>query len=181
MISLRSEITKRILRYFYLHDQEELYVNELVRKLDADKRNLVKKLHDLETEGILKSQTLGNLRLYSMNHAYPLYKEYEKIVRKTIGLEKEIKDILRSVEGINEAYIFGSYVQEKMEGHSDIDLLVVGSHSSLSLQRKLRPLQRKIDREINVVDMDRKEYQEKLNDKDSFLTGILNEKHIRVV
>ena len=181
MISLRSGVTKKILRYFYLHDQEELYVNELVRKLGADKRNLVKKLHDLEDEGILKSQTLGNLRLYSINRAYPLYKEYEKIVRKTAGLEKEVESILRSVKGVSEAYIFGSYVQGKMDRHSDIDLLVVGSHSSLSLQRKLIQLQKEIDREINVVDMDRREYRKKLNDNDPCLTGILNKKSIRIV
>lgn len=181
MISLRSEITKKILRYLYLHKQEELYVNELVRKLDVDKRNLVKKLHDLEDEGILKSQTIGNLRLYSINCAYPLYKEYEKIVQKTVGLEKEIERILRSVNGIHEAYIFGSYAQGKMERHSDVDLLVVGSHSSLSLQKKLIQLQKEIDREINVVDMDRSEYQKKLNDHDPFLTGVLNKRPIRII
>lgn len=181
MISLRSEITKKILRYFYLHDKEDLYVNEIVRKLDVDKRNLVKKLHDLEGEGILKSKTLGNLRLYAINRAYPLYKEYEKIVQKTVGLEKEIESILRSVKGIDEAYIFGSYAQGKMERHSDVDLLVVGSHRSLSLQKKLRQLQKEIDREINVVDMDRQEYQKKLNNKDPFLTGILNKKPIRII
>ena len=76
MISLRSEITKKILNYFYLHKQESLYVNELVRKLNADKRNLVKKLHELEVENILKSQTRGNLKLYSINSGYSLYKEY---------------------------------------------------------------------------------------------------------
>ena len=83
MISLRSEITKKLLNYFFLNPHESLYVNELVKKLHLDKRNLVKKIKELEKEGVLKSQTRGNLRLYSVNQDYPLYDEYRKIVIKT--------------------------------------------------------------------------------------------------
>ena len=56
MISLRSEITKKLLNYFFINPQESLYVNELSSKLQLDKRNLVKKLKELEEVGILKSQ-----------------------------------------------------------------------------------------------------------------------------
>ncbi len=64
MISLKSEITKKILNYFFINPQESLYVNELSRNLDLDKRNLVKKLKELEKEGILKSQINVNLIKY---------------------------------------------------------------------------------------------------------------------
>ena len=70
MISLRSEITKKLLNYFFLNPQESLYVNELSRKLALDKRNLVKKLKELENETILKSEKRGNLRFYSINRDY---------------------------------------------------------------------------------------------------------------
>ncbi len=181
MISLRSEITKNILNYFYLHDDEELYVNELVRKFSVDKRNLIKKLHELEAEGILKSRAQANLKFYSINRKYPLYKEYEKIILKTVGLEKKIRDILITVKGITGGYIFGSYPEGKMETHSDIDLLVIGHHSSLALQKKITQLQKETDREINVVNMDKKEYQKRINNNDPFLTGILNKKHIKII
>jgi predicted transcriptional regulator with HTH domain len=47
MISLRSEITKKLLNYFFLNPKESLYVNELSRNLALDKRNLVKKIKEL--------------------------------------------------------------------------------------------------------------------------------------
>lgn len=181
MISLRSKITREILNYFYLHSQEELYVNELVRKFNADKRNLVKKLHELEAEGILKSRSRANIKLYSINRDYPLYKEYERIILKTVGLEKRVRDLLASVSGIEEGYIFGSYAEGKMEAHSDIDLLIVGEHSGLSLQRKLAQLQREMDREINVVNMNKSEYRKRLKHKDPFLTEIFKKKHIKII
>ena len=91
MISLRSEITRKLLNYFFLNPKESLYVNELSRNLALDKRNLVKKIKELEREGILKSQDRGNLKLYSINRDYPLYDEYRRIVIKTIGFEENLR------------------------------------------------------------------------------------------
>ena len=181
MISLRSEIAKKILNYFFINPRENLYVNELLRKLSLDKRNLVKKLRELEKEGILKSQTRGNLRLYSINKSYPLYKEYEKIVLKTVGLEDKLKKIIREIPGINEAYIYGSYAKNKMDTHSDIDLLVVGSHKIILLQSRLNKLQKEIEREINIVNMDQREFKKRIQKKDAFILGILKDKNIKII
>ena len=79
MISLRSDITKKILNYFFINPEDALYVNELSRRLNLDKRNLVKKLRELETEGLLKSEIRGNLKIYSTNKKFPFYKEYKKL------------------------------------------------------------------------------------------------------
>lgn len=181
MISLRSQITKKLLNYFFLNPQESLYVNELCRKLVVDKRNLVKKLKELETEGILKTQTRGNLRLYSINKDYPLYEEYKKIILKTIGFENRLKKMIKEIDGVKEAYIYGSYAKNKMSSYSDIDLLVIGHHDVVSLQKKINKLQREIDREINVVNMDEREFEKRRNKNDPFISGILTEKYIRVI
>lgn len=180
MISLKSEITKKLLNYFFLNPEEILYVNELSRNLVLDKRNLVKKIKELETEGLLKSKTRGNLKLYSINRDYPLYNEYRQIVIKTIGFEENLKNALKKVEGIKDAYIYGSYAKDNMDAHSDIDLLVVGNHSIASLQKNLNELQKEINREINIVNMDENEFKRKIKNKDSFITGILKNKHIRI-
>lgn len=47
MIFLNSKITQTILGYFFLHETEELYLNEMVKKFGFDKRNaykIIKKL-----------------------------------------------------------------------------------------------------------------------------------------
>ncbi len=181
MISLRSKITQRILNYFFINPQESLYVNELSRKLSLDKRNLVKKIKELESEGILESNTRGNLRLYSINRKYPLYKEYERIVLKAVGFEDRLNKILQEIEGISQAYIYGSYAKNKLDVHSDIDLLVVGDHSIVSLQRKLNKLQKDIDREINALNMGDKEFKKRVKDKDQFILDILGKKNIKII
>jgi len=181
MISLRSEITKKLLNYFFINPHESLYVNELVKKLHLDKRNLVKKIKELEKEGVLKSQTRGNLRLYSANQDYPLYDEYRKIVIKTIGFEENIKRILKEIKGIKEAYIYGSYAKNKMGVHSDIDLLVVGNHGIVPLQRRLNKIQKEINREINVINMDEQEFKNRIKARDVFAAEVLKQKNIRII
>lgn len=180
MISLKSEITRKLLNYFFLNPKESLYVNELSRNLVLDKRNLVKKIKELETEGILKSQVRGNLKLYSINRDYPLYNEYRKIVIKTIGFEGNLRNALKDIKALKDAYIYGSYPKNKMDTHSDIDLLIVGSHNIISLQKKLNKLQREINREINVVNMNEKEFKRKIKNRDPFIIGILRNKYIRI-
>lgn len=181
MISLKSEITKKLLNYFFINPQEALYVNELSRKLQLDKRNLVKKLKDLEKEGILKSQTRGNLRLYSINKNYPLYKEYKQIIFKTVGFEYKLRNVIEKIEGVKEAYIYGSYARDEMNVHSDIDLLIIGNHDIVVMQRALNKLQRELDREINIINMDQHEFKKKIKNRDSFILEVLKGKNIKLV
>ncbi len=181
MISLRSEITRKLLNYFFINPQENLYVNELSRKLSLDKRNLVKKLKELEKDGIIKSQIRGNIKLYSIDKSYPLYEEYKKIILKTIGVEDKLRRILTEVEGIKEAYIYGSYAKNKMDINSDIDLLIIGDHEISLLQKNLNKLQREIDREINPVSMDELEFKNRVKKKDPFISEVLRNKHIQLI
>jgi len=76
MISLKSKVTGKVLDYFFINPDSSLYVNELSEKLGLDKRTLVKKLKEIEKEGLLKSESRGNLKLYSINRKYPLYNGY---------------------------------------------------------------------------------------------------------
>lgn len=181
MISFRSEVTKKVLNYFFINPGESLYVNELSRKLQLDKRNLVKKIKELKAENILKSQTRGNLKLYSINKNYPLYSEYRKILMKTEGVAPKLKNILKLIKGVREAYIYGSYAKDVLGAHSDIDILVTGDHNVILLQRELNKFQKEIGREINVVNINEAEFKKKIKNKDPFIHGILNQKHIRLV
>jgi len=142
---------------------------------------MVKKLSELEEDGILKSSSRGNLKLYSINRGYPLYDEYSRIVLKTIGIETKLKEILGGFEGILAAYIYGSYARGVMQAHSDIDLLVIGDHSSVALQRKISALQKDAGREINVVNMDMKEFSRRKTGADPFIKGLLKGPKIKLI
>lgn len=180
MISLKSKITGKILNYLFINPDDSLYINEMVEKFSVDKRNLIKKLRELEKEGIVANETRGNLKLYSINPHYPLYKELKNILMKTAGFEEIIRKVISGIPGIKKALIFGSYAKNKMEVHSDIDILVVGSHNTIKLQKELSKIQKALDREINMISMDENEYRKRIKNKDPFLSNIIKEKNIQI-
>lgn len=181
MILMNSKVTKTLLTYFFLHSDENLYINEMVRKFRLDKRNLVKKLKEFEKEGLFKSEKIGNQIYYSLNKRYTLYEEYRKIVLKTIGIENQLENILKGIHGIKEAYILGSYARNKMDSASDIDLLVVGSTNTVHLYKKLAGLQKRIDREINLINMTEKEFKMKKKENDPFIKDVFKKKRIKII
>ncbi|MBI3616403.1 MAG: nucleotidyltransferase domain-containing protein [Candidatus Omnitrophica bacterium] len=161
MVNLRSEIAQKVLGHFFLQESSQLYVNEMCRRFGVDRGNLIRKLKELEGEKILKSEWQGNQRYYRLNPSFPLLQEYKKIVLKTVGLEAFLREALGKVRGIRSAVLFGSYAGNRMNLSSDLDLLVVGDHSTVDLQRQVALLQRKIDREMNVVSLSPAEYEKK--------------------
>ena len=161
MISLRSQITQAVLGYFMLHESAELYINEMARRFSLDDGNLTRKLKELEEEGILRSESKGKERYYSLNPSFPLLKEYKKLILKTVGFEHLLKEALLEVQGIQHAILFGSYASDKMNASSDLDLLVIGKHDTIALQRKIAELQKTMGREINVISMSEEEYKRK--------------------
>lgn len=180
MISLRSQMTQKVLGYLMLHEYSELYVNEMARRLEVDPGNLIRKLKELEKEGLLKSRTRGKERYFSLNTSYALFKEYKKIILKTVGLEHLLKEAIRKVKGVQAAWLFGSYASDKMDASSDVDLLLVGTHDTVDAQRKIAPIQKSTDREINVVSMSPKEYQ-RGRGSHPLLQSIRKSRHIQLL
>ncbi len=181
MIQTRSKITQAVLNYFLLQDGKELYVNELARRLSLDSGNLTRKLIELEAAGILTSHWMGEQRYYGLNKNFPFLKEYKNIILKTLGFESRLKEALIKIKGIKTASIFGSYAQNKMNAASDIDLLVVGSHSVLDVNRAVAVVQKMLDREINVISMAESEYLSRKKAKDPLISSIEHNKRIVLI
>ncbi|TSA44845.1 hypothetical protein D4R52_03535 [bacterium] len=181
MISLKSQVTIRILDYYYLNPSARHYINELARILKLDPKNLHRKLNELEKEGILKSDFAGKERYYYLNGKSRVAKAYKDLFLQTVGLPEQLKKLIKSVNGTEQAYIFGSYAKNTMSAGSDIDLLVVGNHSVLDLQKELNQLQKWIGREINAVNLTKKELKRKEKNNDPFISNIFSNKHLKLL
>jgi len=181
MLSLKSKIAQKLLTYFFTNKTGEHYSAELARLLEEDSKNTHTKLKELTADGLLKSRLQGRETFYSLNLEFPLLKEYESIVQKTVGVEAQLRIIMESTEGIKTAYIFGSYAKNQLSPTSDIDVLAVGNHDFLELQKKVLKLQKTVNREINVIDMSEEEFENKKANKDEFLQKILKDHPITLL
>ncbi len=179
MINFNSKISKKVLSYFFLNIDVEMYLNEMARKFEVDRANLSRKLSEWEQLGILVKNKRGNLSLYKINKKYPMLLEMKKIIQKSFGIENDLKLALKKIKGLEQACIFGSYASDKMNFESDIDLLLIGSHDLLKVQKEIVKLQKKFDREINVIDMTKAEFSKKKNS--DLLKNIFKNKNINLL
>jgi len=181
MISLRSKVAVKILDYYFLNPHAQAYINELARMLRLDPKNTETKLKELEKEGLFQSEFRGKQRYFFLAKDNPILEHYRQIFLKTYGIERRLKDIAGNIKGLEQAYLFGSYANEKMDSSSDIDILAIGEHSVLELQRAITQLQKDTGREINVMNLSPKEFREKKKNKDPFITNVFKTRTIRIV
>ncbi len=181
MISLRSKVAIKLLDYYFLNPEAQAYINELARILELDPKNTETKLKELEKEGLFKSEFRGKQRYFFLAKDNPVLEHYSQIFLKTHGIEKRLKDMIGNIKGLKEAYLFGSYASNKMDSSSDIDLLAIGTHSVLELQRVIAKLQKDTGREFNVMNLNMKEFEAKKKNKDPFINNIFKNKIIRLV
>ena len=181
MLNLRSKARQRLLTYFFTNPAVRHHVRELARLLDTDASNLSRELRRLEQEGLLHSEVSGRQRYFRLNREYPLYREVRSTVAKTIGAIPLLSQSLRKIEGIEEAYLYGSFARNQQDAASDIDLLVIGAPRGEDLAEALSRLERQLGREINSTVLTPKEFQARRKRRDAFLENLWQNKRVPLV
>jgi len=90
-ILLGTKLRKKLLTHSFKNPDESYYVRELSGLIKEDPGNLSRELRKLEEEGLYNSITRGNVKFYSLNKSYPLFREVKKIVLKSTDGKKKAK------------------------------------------------------------------------------------------
>jgi len=170
-----SKIRTKLLDAFLSLPKARFYIRELERKINEEAKNISRELKNLESLGLLTSESQGNQKYYSVNEDFFLYSELKGIILKTTGVLGLLKEVLAKLKGIEVAFIYGSYATGKETESSDVDLLIVGKPDLTELNVEISGLEDKLNREINYMCFDREEYEERKKRKDAFISEILAE------
>lgn len=181
MLNLRSKARQRLLRYYFTNPTARHHVRDLAQRLDVDPSNLSKELRHLESDGLFTSETNGRQKYFRLNRKYPLFAEVRRIVEKTIGTAHLLTESLRRIEGIQEAYLYGSFARNQQDVASDIDVIVIGNPKGAILAEAIRALERQLGREINYTVLTREEFDSRRARKDAFLEDIWQNERLALV
>lgn len=154
-------------------------IRETAKQVKCSPMQARNTLLSLEHTGLLKSERIGNAKIYSVNEASSFLDELRALLVKTSRFDLQIKEKLSHLEGIEFAFIFGSYAEGTFKGESDIDLFILGTPEMKKLNSLLFALERKIDREIQVVVYTRKDFDSKKSY--GFIKNILTNKKIMLI
>jgi predicted nucleotidyltransferase len=153
----------------------------LAERLGIDPSNLSKELGRLEREGLFGSEVSGRQKYFQLNREYPLFDEVRKIVAKTIGAAPVIAQSLKRIEGIDKAYVYGSFASNQQDAASDIDVLMIGAPREEVLAQAMLKLERQLGREINYTVLTPKEFKSRRARKDAFLEDVWHNKRIPLI
>lgn len=107
----------------------------------------------LEQAGLLTSKRIGSARVVRANRESPFYPELESLLRKAFGAVPLLQHALADVEGIDRAFVFGSWAERYLGGAGpapqDVDLLVVGDPSRRELAKVCRSVAVRLEAEVN--------------------------------
>lgn len=157
----KSVIRRKIIVLFVYNREKEFFLSEIARQVKTSAGTAQRELNRLKAMDLVTFKKKGNLSLYQLNGQFPLLNEIEAIIRKTIGIESELRRELRKISGLSLAFIFGSYAKGGMRSGSDIDLFLIGRPDEDEVYRSISAAEDLIKREINYHIMSEKEFSQK--------------------
>ncbi len=170
-----------ILEIFFNRPEKSFYLREIGSILNKEPGVFQKDINRLEKDGILEGYYEANRRFFKLNKNYPFYRELKSILFKTTGIKGKLQEELKKINGVEEAFIYGSFAQGKEGSASDVDIFIIGSVNEDNLIDLISRLEKKFDREINYTLMTEKEFKVKAKEENSFLKNVLNRKKIKLL
>src|ERR1700678_2587104 len=181
MLDLRSKARQQLLAYYFTTPTARHHLRDLAERLGIDPSNLSKELGRLERDGLFRSEVIGRQKYFQLNREYPLFNEVRSIIAKTIGAVPLLAESLKKIEGIEEAYLYGSFAPKQQDAASDVDVLVIGKPKSDTLAETVQKLERQLGREINYTVLTRKELESRRGRKDAFVENVWHTKRVLLV
>jgi DNA-binding transcriptional ArsR family regulator len=171
---LRSPLLGELLAWMYLHPDQTCSITDLARRFAVSQSTVSREADRLVASGLIREERRGNLRLLRASLDSPLARPLTELLTLTYGPASVLGELLATIDGVAEAYIYGSWAArhagETGPPPRDVDVLVVGDADDDDLFDAARSAERRLGREVNVHRVTRAKWQKP--DSDPFLTSV---------
>jgi len=151
---LRSRTQGDLLALLYLNPGKNFSITEAALRIGVSRPGLSQEASRLSENGFIVSKTDGRSNKISANEESILYKPLADLLTVTYGPLPVLNREFSGIEGIDFAYIFGSWAA-RYQGNAgpipaDVDLLVVGTADRDELDSAAQRAGTILLREVNV-------------------------------
>ena len=151
------------------------YLSELADQLGTSPSSLQRELASLVSSGILAHRREGTRTYFRAESQSPVFPDLRQLFEKTSGVIPTLEQILQPLrKKIRSAFVYGSMARGRERATSDVDFMVIGEIGLANLAPALRKTEVRIGREINVTVYSPKEFREKMQARDHFLTAVVH-------
>lgn len=146
---ITSKTRIKILLKFFLNPDTKSHIRALAIELNESTNAVRLELNRLLEVSMLGSYKDGNKIIYHVNKNHPLYTPLNDLLKRHIGIDEIIKNILRGLGSISKVYLGGSLAQGI---ESDIiNVILVGEINRDYLLETLTKLENKISKKIRYL------------------------------
>lgn len=153
---LRSRQQAQILTALLGDPSTEASLTDLGTRLGIPVPSVHREIERAEAAGLVTSRRVGNTRLVRADTTSPYFAGLADVLVKAFGPPRAIAEALSAVDGIQGAYIFGSWAARDagVAGErpiGDIDLLVLGTPDRDELYRAIADVESLLGRPVQVT------------------------------
>jgi predicted nucleotidyltransferase len=151
---LRSRLQAEVLAFVLLNPEQEWSLTNLASRVGASVSSVQREITRAEQAGVVSSRRLGNVRLVKAADS-PLTAPLTELLLRSFGPRQVLAEQLAGVEGIEGAYLFGSwaarYAGEVGRPPADLDVLVIGTPDRDELDDAAQRAGARLAREVNIT------------------------------
>ena len=172
-----SKTRAKLLNLFFENSGKSYYVREITRVIDEQINSVRRELLNLDSIGIIKSETFDNKVYYSANMKHPFS---HALVQLFTSKNVDVKDkevIRRSnweeyVKPVKN-YLAALIVTNRAPGEEGVDLLIIGDDRTKKLSHWAEIVERKIGKPLNYVILSPDDYTYRKSVRDRFLFDVM--------
>ncbi len=144
-----SKTRIKLLLKLFLNPGVSCYLRELAKEFALSPNALKEELDSLSNAGYLEREQSGRSIYFRANTKHPFFPEISSIVRKTLGIDQLLDDVIASLGKVEAVYILDDYAQGKDSGL--IDVLIVGDVDRARLDELAGIAEGKIKRKVRAM------------------------------
>ena len=154
---ITSKTRIKLLLKFFLNPDNSAHLRGLETEFGESSNAIRLELNRLEEADMLRSEVLGNRKLFKVNDQHPLYNEINSIVRKYFGLDVIVEWIANRLGNLNAVYLTGD-IARGVDSEL-IDLVLIGEIDRIYLLELIQKAEQLIHRRVRYLVLSEKEFQ----------------------
>lgn len=147
LISSKTRI--KLLMKFFLNSNTVSYLRGLESEFGESSNAIRVELNRMEKANMLSSFNRGNKKFFQANREHPLFGEIHNILRKQIGLDAIIENVVDRLGDVQEVYLAGDFAEGK--DSPIIDLIFIGDIDTAYLINLIAKTEKLINRKIRYL------------------------------
>jgi len=154
LISSKTRI--KLLLKFFLNSSNKAYLRGLEEEFGESSNAIRLELNKLEQVGMITSDVQGNKKYFTANKKHPLFFDLNSIIRKYVGIDTIILNIINQLGQVEKVYLIGEFAKGLDNNVIDLEFIgIVNTNYLADLITKAEPL---VKRKIRYVVYSQDEY-----------------------